>query len=763
MINKQNSIENQINNCTCWEKKYEDLLIKYRTLYRDMDIYKQLLSIIADYNQIAYFAIDKNWQIIYVNQEAAHLFGMSTQRLLGSNLAEVAPNITARLCTPKYQKAIPQNTPLHFELFVETSGKWLEISVFSTQDILFIKCTEITKYKKSSEALHVTEEVFFKTFYANPSIMMIISLYDNRFIDVNESFLSVTGYCREEIIGHTLEEIKLLATEEDLGKIMVPFRKKLLTNIEVTYLTKSGDKRYGLVSKELINIGGIDCCLGVIVDITERKLATKALQESERRLADIINCAPDATLVIDIKGKVIAWNKAAEEMTGVKCEDIVGKSNYEYSIPFYGVRKPILADLVLKYKDRAHRIYNNIETKGETLEGENFCPAVGENGAYLRATATPLRDTQGNIVGAIQSIRDITDRKKAEMALQSSEEKYRRIVETANEGIWITNSEERTIFANRKLVEMFACRWEEIMGSSVFDFIEPDKVGVAKYYMNRRKQGIKEKHDFEYRRKDGSSLWAIVSATPIFDQNNQYLGSLKMITDITQRKKLEKEMVRLDRLNIISEIAAGIGHEIRNPMTTVRGYLQVLMMENDNKNNSVYELMIEELDRANSIITEFLSLAKNKAVELKCGNINQVVNSIFPLIKAEAIVQDKHINIDMQEVPDFFLDESEIRQLILNLVRNGLESMLPNKTLTISTSYQENQVILVVKDEGNGIEPEIIDKLGTPFTTTKENGTGLGLAVCYGIASRHNALIDVQTGPNGTSFFVKFKVSWEES
>jgi len=227
--------------------------------------------------------------------------------------------------------------------------------------------------------------------------------------------------------------------------------------------------------------------------------------------------------------------------------------------------------------------------------------------------------------------------------------------------------------------------------------------------------------------------------------------------DVTESRKMEKEMARLERLNLVGEMAAGIGHEIRNPMTTVRGFLQMIDRK---KELAIYKdyfnLMISELDRANSIITEFLSMAKNKPVDLKLHNLNYIVQTLFPLIQADALNADKYIETDLAETPDLLMDEKEIRQLILNLVRNGLEAMPAGGKLTLCTSTDGDTAVLSVRDQGSGIEPQVLEKIGTPFFTTKDNGTGLGLAVCYSIAARHNAVIDIETDPRGTTVFVRF-------
>jgi signal transduction histidine kinase len=207
-------------------------------------------------------------------------------------------------------------------------------------------------------------------------------------------------------------------------------------------------------------------------------------------------------------------------------------------------------------------------------------------------------------------------------------------------------------------------------------------------------------------------------------------------------------------------MAAGIGHEIRNPMTTVRGFLQILRSKKDCTQYKEYlNLMIEELDRANSIIMEYLSMAKNKPMELKTQNLNNILEALFPLIQADAMVSDKYIKFELATIPDLFLDEKETRQLILNLVRNGLEAMAPGGNLTIKTFTDGEEVVIAVQDQGKGIEPDVLEKIGTPFFTTKNQGTGLGLAICYSITARHNASIKVDTGSTGTTFSVRFRTN----
>jgi PAS domain S-box-containing protein len=268
--------------------------------------------------------------------------------------------------------------------------------------------------------------------------------------------------------------------------------------------------------------------------------------------------------------------------------------------------------------------------------------------------------------------------------------------------------------------------------------------------------------EVQYVQTDDKPLTLLINAGKFNSENDSLVGCVVMLTDITDKCLLAEELARLDRLNVIGEMAAGIGHEVRNPLTTVRGYLQLFTRKAKYADDhEQFEIMIEELDRANLIITEFLSLAKNKAVELKPGNLNDTIHALFPMLQADAFRLGHEIQIVAGSIDVFCYDSKEIRQLILNLVRNGLEAMPTSGILTIRTYSESDKIILAIEDTGTGIAEDIANKLGTPFITTKEAGTGLGLSICYRIAERHGAKIELKTSSAGTTFFIKFNAEYK--
>ena len=258
-------------------------------------------------------------------------------------------------------------------------------------------------------------------------------------------------------------------------------------------------------------------------------------------------------------------------------------------------------------------------------------------------------------------------------------------------------------------------------------------------------------------RKDKTTIWIEQKCVPIYDGNGHLIALEGIIRDLTLHNKLEQMTSMFDKMNMVGSMAATVAHEIRNPMTTVRGYLQLLgRKEKYQTDKEKFKLMIEEIDRANTIIGEYLSLSQRKALNFKVCSLNNIIEKLFPLIQAGATNSKIFARLDLSSIPHLLLDENEIRQLLLNLVRNSIEAMLTGGNLVIRTFSEDNKVVLSISDQGSGIPPHVLGKLGTPFITTKETGTGLGIPICYQIAHRHSGTIKINSSDAGTTFFVYF-------
>jgi PAS domain S-box-containing protein len=285
--------------------------------------------------------------------------------------------------------------------------------------------------------------------------------------------------------------------------------------------------------------------LGNAIDVTERRKVEEALRESERRLTDIIDFLPDATLAIDLKGKVIAWNHAIEEMTGVKAAEILGKGDYEYALPFYGIRRPILVDLVLKPDKKIERSYYSIlEKNKDLLIVETWVPFLKWKKAFLWAKASPLYDSKGDIVGAIESIRDITERKEAERMLQESEEKYRSLASSIDL-MYLVDRDSRYLFMNEGLLSRLGLALGNVEGKSYDDFHSEKDAREFKEIISRIfKTGQAIQHEHKSERDD---KYFLRSLSPVKDSDGRTMAVTVVSKDITKRKRAEEALRESER------------------------------------------------------------------------------------------------------------------------------------------------------------------------------------------------------------------------
>lgn len=288
--------------------------------------------------------------------------------------------------------------------------------------------------------------------------------------------------------------------------------------------------------------------------------------------------------------------------------------------------------------------------------------------------------------------------------------------------------------------------------------------------------------------EDGIRMVSVWNSVPILNGEDQVVGVVATSEDITrfvlrereirldkenleqvvtekieEQARLRSEVERLDRFSLVAQMAASISHEVRNPISTVRGFLQ-LMQRNKTYNDNYYKLIISELDRANDIIGNFLSLSKHSdSLERQLGDLAETLGFILPLLEADALMMGKKVAFIKKDVTPVCLNPKEIQQVLINLVRNSLEASEKGTTVVVELFENDESVGFKVQDAGKGIPPEIAAQLGTPFLSTKEKGTGLGLSICYDIARRHGAEIKINSGETGTTFTFAFKKKQSQS
>jgi len=405
-----------------------------------------------------------------------------------------------------------------------------------------ISDTIVTQQKESEEKLRENEQLFRSL--AEKSFAAAFIVQDGKFHYINTSAIAYAGYTAEELIGQDSdiivhpddrEMVKEKAYEMLQGKDSSPY--------EFRMVTKQGNIRFIIQIVSSIQYNGKPAILGNAIDVTERRQAEQALRESERRLADIIDFLPDATLAIDMQGNVIAWNHGIEEMTGVKAADMLGKGNHEYAIPFYGIRRPILIDLVFGYSDEIEKKYRFIRKEGNVLLTEADVPLKGGS-HVLWAKASPLYDSKGNIVGAIESIRDITDRKQTERIIQESEEKYRSLASTVDL-MYLVDKDCRYLFMNEGHLLRFGIPLDMMEGRFYNEFHTGEDAKEFRGLVERifeTGQSIQHEH-----RSGRDGRYFLRTLSPVKDSDGKTTAVTVVSKDITARKQVEEALRESER------------------------------------------------------------------------------------------------------------------------------------------------------------------------------------------------------------------------
>ncbi len=268
-------------------------------------------------------------------------------------------------------------------------------------------------------------------------------------------------------------------------------------------------------------------------------------------------------------------------------------------------------------------------------------------------------------------------------------------------------------------------------------------------------QGQVWKGEIKNKAKDETYYWVDTTIVPFLNDNGKPYQYLAIRNDITERKNTEALLRVQDKLAAVGKMAAGIAHEIRNPLTSMKGYAEFLQLDEESEERREYlDIILDEVDRVNSIVEDFLVLAKPKIVQLKERNIVSVIQNVVSLLEFEARKKSVCIHFHRdQEIIQVECDEDRLKQVFLNFIKNGIEAMPNGGDIFIKTLVDSNQVQISIQDTGVGLSKDQLAKIGEPFFTTKKNGNGLGLMVSFKIIENHHGKVDIESELNkGTTF-----------
>ena len=294
---------------------------------------------------------------------------------------------------------------------------------------------------------------------------------------------------------------------------------------------------------------------------------------------------------------------------------------------------------------------------------------------------------------------------QAAEALRKSEERYRQIVETAQEGIWVVDAKGSTTYANRRMAEMLGTTVEDLLVSSVFDFMAPEAREAAAKQLELRRSGVEEQHEFRFRRRDGSTLWALLSTNPMVDGSGGFVGALAMVTDLTERRQLEAQLLQSQKMEAVGRLAGGVAHDFNNILGVITGYGQIVAKSLTGKDRPRMDEILKAAERAASLTRQLLSFSRPSAFEPAIVELKDVVTEtdgmLRPLIR-EDIQLVTVLEMDQGRVR---VDRGQIQQVLMNLVVNARDAMPRGGTLRIRPGTSRSTRAIRASTSASGRAP----------------------------------------------------------
>ena len=514
----------------------------------------------------------------------------------------------------------------------------------------------------------------------------------------------------------------------------------------------------------------------------ERMKAQLSFLEIRQRLTEIINYLPDATFILNKEKKVIAWNRALEVMTGILKEEMLGKGEFQYMLPFYGKPCPALLDMIDNPSPDILSRYEYTKRGTDIIYAEAYIPRLNQGkGAYIWITASKLHNSNGQLAGYIESVRDIGISKKTELELFQTNQMMAALIQGAPVAIITINPDKKIMLWNPAAEQIFGWTSDEVIGKPV-PFIPANHREEFLHNLDSVFQGNPATPlEVTCLHKNGSMIDLVFHSAAIKDTQGAIIGVLEIFEDVSEIRKLEQQFRQLQKMDAIGRLAGGIAHDFNNLMTAISGYAQIAsayLIPGHPLSEPVLEIE-KAVERANQLTRQLLAFSSTQPGESKNISINKIIHNMDKLIH-RLIGENIKVIIRLGTIPGYIkVDAGHFEQVVMNLAINARDAMPDGGELHIETYHQPavneqgnpasplppvEYAVLTIRDTGTGMTDEVRSHIFEPFYTTKEkgHGTGLGLATVYGIISQYKGSIEVLSTPgNGTTFQIKLPLYTE--
>ena len=744
-------------------KKVEDALrfseARYRALFRD--------------NPTMIVTLDTDWNMLSVNPLCASQLGYTIDELEGQSVLKLFHEDDRPAVAEQLHRCLQSPDQVHRWQFrkIRKDGEllWVEEIAQAVYDLngalnVLVVCQDVTERKRVEESLLRSEQKFSLAFQSTPTVLVIASLEDGRYMDVNEAFERVMGYRRDEVIGRSSLELHIWQNPEDRAMVLRMLAEgKKVRDLEIGFMDKSGTLIVGLYSAEIIEIGAEQCLLSLVNDITARKKAEEELRQSEERFRRLYNDTPSMLHSIDHEGRLVSVSNYWLDTLGYERSEVLGRKSTEF---LTAASRSYATEVVLPEFFRTGSCkdvpYQIVKKNGEILD--------------VLLSAIAEQDSEGEIVRSLAVMVDVTESKRAEEARRKSEKKFLTVFHAVPALLGITTlAEGKFIDVNETCMRILGYQREEIIGRTSLELgIWGSQAERDMALRALEEQGTARDIEINLRCKNGKNLVGLLSAEFIDIDGEKYI--LSMINDITERKLAEEEIeilntnlaaraFELEMANReLEAFSYSVSHDLRKPLTVINGYCQIIQESCGNNLNAQCQDYLQEINDGtlsmNKLIDALLNFSRLAHVEPRRETVDFSAMAHEMAEELKLVEPGRRATLLIADGIMVNGDANLLRVVLDNFLGNAWKytGMREEAVIEFGTTKVDGKPAYFVRDNGPGFDMADASKLFIPFQrlpgTDEFRGHGIGLATVERIIHRHGGRVWAEGEPGkGATFY----------
>jgi PAS domain S-box-containing protein len=580
---------------------------------------------------------------------------------------------------------------------------------------------------------------------------IIITDRERRIAFANPSAITLFGY-GPALIGMTAartmpEELREMVRErEDLALSGVPQR------YECTLIRADGERRVvEVATAALEERGQVVGIVASLRDVTAERRSRDAVIQSEARYRNLFETATDAIYTMDLVGSFTSVNEATVQLTGWSRSELLGRSS---RVLFDVAEFPVV-----------QREFRRTRS-GQPVRFECRLRRADGDERLISVTNTPIRAGAG-VAGVLGVARDVTAERERAAALERSEARYTRLMESASDGIFTVDANGRFTSVNRSLERGVGRSREELIGALFAGVVDARDLGAARQLLHDTFAGQRCRGSLRYHSADGGVRHGSLITSPVLE-DEVIIGALGIMRDVTDDQRLAEQLLQQEKLAAVGQLVSGVAHELNNPLAGVLAYSQLLLSMNaaaDVETRQALDTIHHEATRAAKIVSNLLTFARQQPTERTDANLNSIISDTLALRRYALRAAGIELVVALDpELPRTWADPFQLQQVVLNLMGNAEQALaewLGPRRITLRTRREGGSIVISVSDTGPGVPDEERDRIFNPFFTTKPvgQGTGLGLSISDGIVRQHGGQIRVESTPgSGATFEIRIPV-----